>query len=756
MNKICFRFLFLLLIISSTKLSAQDRPIGYWRAHMPYTEVKGVVTDGVRFYVATKESFFTYNAATNEISKYSKVEGMADVEMSAIAYDATTDIVVLGYKNTNIDLFIDETFYNIPDIKIKTINGIKEIYQIYTEGGMAYISTSFGVVVLDLMKKETKETYTFTSNNQTIPIKSFASDASHFYAATPIGLYRASKNSPNLQAFSSWQMVDTNTGFINVFNANNSLFAATINSVYEWKNNSLSFFYESPYQITRLSAAQSGLFINEYIPSAFSGKIKKVDFTGNVLDSFATKGKPTGVVRLSSGDDLYVVDEFNGLTKYTNNTAQNEIKPQGPTNYGCFDMDVINNSLWLAHGGYDREFRYIFNQGGVSKFENEQWQNFTPSNNPVMANTTDYVRVIRDPDEDAVYFGSFSYGLFRYANGIVENLTSSSPQFENADGDPGSYRISGLAYDAEGNLWMTQSSAPHELLVKTKDGQYYNFLGAGSRLRAASVIVDDHNQKWYITPGTGVAIYNDNGTISDLTDDAAGRIDVSKNLPSNNTYSIAKDKDGAIWIGTSDGIGIVNCPSEAIQGDCNVEKRIVQYDNFAGFLFQGETVLTIAVDGANRKWIGTTNGVWLISPNADKIINRFTVDNSPLPSNSIQKIAIDPVTGDVYIGTDLGLVSYRSTATEGTEAVTNVVTYPNPVPSAFDGTIAIKGLPANSDVRITDITGQLIYRTRALGGQAVWSGKDYTGRRPQSGVYLIFASNNDGSQTYQGKMVFME
>src|SRR5690606_26239792 len=125
-------------------------------------------------------------------------------------------------------------------------------------------------------------------------------------------------------------------------------------------------------------------------------------------------------------------------------------------------------------------------------------------------------------------------------------------------------------------------------------------------------------------------------------------------------------------------------------------------------------------------------GVWLISPDGDKIVYRFTTENSPMPSNDVQKIAVDPITGDVYIGTTLGLVSYRSTATDGGETNESVITFPNPVPSGYNGTIAIRGLSENADVRITDISGQLVYRTTALGGQAVWNGRDYTGTRPQS------------------------
>lgn len=255
--------------------------------------------------------------------------------------------------------------------------------------------------------------------------------------------------------------------------------------------------------------------------------------------------------------------------------------------------------------------------------------------------------------------------------------------------------------------------------------------------------------------------YNDNGTPGEPADDSYYQLVTgvgNGNLPSNNVYCIAKDLDNSIWIGTDNGIGIVsNCTfGPGTTPSCDAVLPIVQYDLFAGYLFAGYTVTSIAVDGANRKWVGTDNGVWLLSPNANSIIYSFNTTNSPLPSDVIQKITIDQVTGDVYIGTANGLVSFHGTATRGDSSNSNVLIFPNPVPTGYDGTISIKGLVANADVRITDIDGQLVYKTTALGGQAVWNGVDYTGHRPQSGVYLVFASSSDGSQTYAGKIVFIQ
>ena len=160
---------------------------------------------------------------------------------------------------------------------------------------------------------------------------------------------------------------------------------------------------------------------------------------------------------------------------------------------------------------------------------------------------------------------------------------------------------------------------------------------------------------------------------------------------------------------------------------CDAVLPVVQQDNFAGYLFRDEQVQHIAVDGANRKWVATQNGVWLISADAEKTIYRFTESNSPLLSNDVKQIAIDPTTGEVFFATARGICSFRSTATENTESNNNVLVFPNPVPPGYTGTIAIRGITNNAIVKITEIDGRLVYQTRALGGQAIWNGKNYKG-----------------------------
>lgn len=758
MNKLFSLLITLSVLSHSIKGSSQGMPIGYWKSHLTYNNAINATTDGVTVFAISDQSFYTYNAATKELSTYSKVEGMADVGMACIAYDATTDYTVLAYTNGNIDLFKDETFKNIPDIKLKTITGLKKINQIYTDNGMAYISTNFGIVVINLSKQETKETYSFTQNGSNIEIKEFTSDANYFYAATVNGLYKANKQNPNLQAFASWQQLDGRP-LKSICTSNNTTYVSTSDSLFKIQNDTLAFVYKSPYAINTIDAENNGVWVNESIDAVFSGSIKKINFSDQITDSIRTKGKPSKTLMLSD-QSVWIADVYYGLFRRDNGDNLSLYKPGCPAASTSYDLLPLNGELWIAHGGYDENWTYTYGTGGLSHFKDNNWTYYNNRTNQTFYDNdiTDMISLARDPVNGTIYAASYRNGLFVINPDGSTNYYKLGTNFlEPTQGDPNAYRVSGLTFDQNNNLWLTQAGAVHEIAVKTPDGNWYKYSGAASSRYAASVITDDYNQKWYIMPGgnAGVAVYNDNYTPDNPNDDyytkfSTSDIDAFVNC-------IVKDKQGAIWFGTNDGIGVISCsPDQIASGNCKITRPIVQYDQFAGYLFQNEKVKTIAVDGANRKWVGTTNGVWLISADGNTIINRFTVDNSPLPANAIQKIAIDPVTGDVYIGTTAGLVTYRGTATEGGTSSQNVLVFPNPVPSGYSGTIAIKGLSENADVRITDITGQLIYRTKALGGQAVWNGKDYTGHRPQSGVYLIFVTNSDGSETFVGKMVFME
>ncbi len=760
------KLLISLLSIIGLQANAQDRPIGYWRSHLPYNTAVSAAFDGITMYVASEQAFYTYNIATGELAPYSKVEGMADVGMSYVGYDALTRTAILAYKNSNIDLFKDGSFYNMPDLKLKTTSSTKNINHIYTHDGLAYLSTDVGIVVIDLDKQEVKETYSFSRNGVNIPILRLAMATDTLYAVTNKGLYKAPKNGVNLQDFSRWQIMDTNRYFNGITRFDNKIFVSTPDTVFAVNNNLLTGIYtDADSSFIGLDSATGGIWVRESFPATFSGAVEQIDANGQLIDSVSVTGVPKIVIGTEAGS-IWFADAYYGMaTKEPNRPKVYMPRPEGPQSYSNYDVWARNKEVLVAHGAYDQFYTFQNSGDGFARFKDEKWVSYRLYDYPPLGtNSYDFIRVTEGPD-GSIYAGSTQSGLFiLHPDGSYEHLKADNSPLDEAISAAGKVRIHGIAFDEQGNLWVNVFTGRNELAVRTKEGIWYEYNVPFPRSPipngSANIIIDRNNLKWYSAPGGGgLIVYDDNGTLDNPSDDRYRQLLTGQgtgNLPDNEVYCIAEDKNGAIWFGTGNGIGIINCPADVIERQCEGELRVVQYDNFAGYLFQNENVRALAVDGANRKWVGTNNGVWLISADGNSIVSRFTAENSPLPSNLIQKITIDEVTGDVYIGTEQGLVSYRGTAVEGDAQNSDITVFPNPVVSGYQGPIAIKGLVENADVRITDVSGQLVYRTRAFGGQAVWNGMDYTGRRPQSGVYMVFVTNRDGSQTNVGKLVFME
>ena len=230
-------------------------------------------------------------------------------------------------------------------------------------------------------------------------------------------------------------------------------------------------------------------------------------------------------------------------------------------------------------------------------------------------------------------------------------------------------------------------------------------------------------------------------------------------MPNNNVYCITEDKDGQIWVGTEEGIAIFSCPEGIFDATtaCRQSDRITStLDLYTEYLFETDYVYAIEVDGANRKWVGASSGVWLLSEDGKEIIHNFNTENSPLPSNEIFDIKVNKATGEVFFLTNEGFVSYVSDATEGAETHSEIKAYPNPVRPDYTGFISITGLVQDAFVKITDEHGVLVDEGYALGGKYVWDGKDYNGKRVNSGVYYIFSANTDASEKAVTKIAFIK
>ena len=366
-------------------------------------------------------------------------------------------------------------------------------------------------------------------------------------------------------------------------------------------------------------------------------------------------------------------------------------------------------------------------------------------------------------ESEHIRVASVTSGMLDFNNNAFTYYSKNNSTLLPAVGNETQTIVHGIAHDESGNLWVVNSGIRDVIHVLKNDNTWRIFnmsgLGIGNPF-AGYILIDQNNFKWVNFFGGGGAktigllVFDDAGTIDNTSDDRKKFID----LPAASTpRCMAVDLDGQIWVGTDKGPQIIYSPSSAFDGDVTPQQILIKQDNSYQYLLELETVTAIAVDGANRKWLGTANsGVYLLSSDGQVEIHHFTAENSPIFSNNISCINIDPQTGEVFIGTDKGMISYQSDAIEGTDACENVLVYPNPVRPGYNGAIAVRGLMNNAKIKITDISGSLVYEGTALGGQAIWNGQNLKGEKVYTGVYLVFASDDAGENSCVTKLLFVK
>lgn len=732
-----YRFLTLLGILFCWNIpSRAQTPIGQWREHLPGLPAIAVTVNMDKVYCATSSGLFSVSTGEEQdITRYSKVNGLHDIGISTIG--SNNKSVLVAYRNSNLDLLQGNNIYNIPDILRKQVSADKSIFRIFLSNNNAYLCTGLGIIVVNLSKAEISDTWITGTNGEYTPVYAIAILNNYFYAATAEGIKRAPVTGSNLADFSNWtsmqQGLQPDT-VDQVILLGTQLICRQGKQLYQLVNDTWQPWYTDGNTITDLSVNNQQLLICEQDHP----RVITVNINGTLTNTLQDKYIQAPLAAVTYEQETWIADSLHGLIRY-NAGLFTPIAPDAPASIITGDMIFVNNTLWAAAGEIPTG-----NTNGYYTFYKGEWRQFRPDS------IKNLVTLTAAPEGNGIYAGSIGGGL------LFLGTDGNHVRYNNAT------NVSGLATDALGNLWVADYGATRNLLVKKPDNSWLSFRSpyAQTYNAVSQLLTDDYGQVWIVSPqGNGLFVFNHANTLDNTADDQWRQFRLGAqqgNLPSNDVYCIAKDKNGGIWVGTGRGIAIVNCAEQAAYGTCNAILPIIQQDNFAGYLFQDEQVNTIAVDGANRKWVGTLNGAWLVSEDGEKILEQFNTTNSPLPGNHIYKITIDPLTGEVYFATEKGLMSWHGTATEGMAMhKDSVLVFPNPVPPAYGGTIAIRGLAQNALVKITDISGRMVFQTRALGGQAIWSGTDYTGHRPQSGVYLVFATSEGGTEHLVSKIVFI-
>lgn len=759
--------LFISLFTFHFSLQAQNAqvPIGYWREHLNYNTTQAVVK-GDKIYCATANNVFSVDA-NNDEQRYSKVNGLNDIGVSAIGWDETTQQLVIAYTNSNVDVLKADAVKNIGDIKRSTVVGNKTINLIYCNSGFAYLCSGLGVIVLNLTKYEVNDTWYIGNGGAQIEVNGIATDGSFWYAATSEGLKKASVNAANLANYINWQNSSGSNGLSNgavqnIVLAGGKIVVLKNDTLLVQNGNNFSVLYSDVnWQITNLNSSNDKLLLCQQNKLTGVGRVLQLNANGAIENTLINS---TYIVSpkqaIIDNGSLWIADNKEGLSKY--NTTYSSYIPDGPLGNADGDMLVTNNTLYAAAGSVNASWQAQQNRNGIYTFNGDTWDNIGYYSKPIFDSVSDIISFAIDPSNQSIWAGSYGGGLVNIDGATTKIYKAGNSSLQSVISTSKDIRVSGLAFDNANNLWISNYGAAQNISVRKANGSFKSFAipFVHTANAVGQITIDDANQLWIVSPlGNGLLVNNYGSNIDAINDDQWKFFKTgvgNGNLPSNTVYCTVKDKNGFIWIGTAKGIGVVQCPTEVFTQNCEAILPVVQQDRFAGYLFQDEAVHTIAVDGANRKWVGTKNGVWLISPEGDKIIYRFTADNSPLLSNDIKRIAIDAESGEVFIATANGICSFRSTATEGGETNSNVLVFPNPVPPSYNGTIAIKGLVNNALVKIAELNGRMVYQTRALGGQAVWDGKNYKGEKIASGVYLVIVRDDTGLEKIVTKIVVVK
>jgi hypothetical protein len=632
-------------------------------------------------------------------------------------------------------------------------------------------------VVINLERKEIKDSYFIGKEGDYLNVLDIATDGTSLFAATVSGLYKANAAEPNLQNYNNWVRItniphpDKKFNAIEFFNghiiANYTPDEWYSDEMYQLNGTVWTPFLPEIKYVTEISTTGNQIvFSSRNTVFVYNNNSEK---TGDI-HKYVFPGYEEAVIEPSSAcldaqNVLWIADLNFGLVKI--GTPSTRIVPEGTINNRIFSLSTNGQDLWIASGGRDASWNNLFFKPTFQLNREGKWSVFDRNAFATPNDFRDMVCVTADPkNPDHFFAGSWGGGVLEFEAGKFkkryDNFNSTlQTQLPNTPNEP-YVRIGGMAFDSKGTLWVTNSGVANVLSSLQTDGTWKSYgLGGLANKTVGKVLVTSKDDKWLLAPrGNGLYALNSANSMAKEQKVVAyfRNRDGEFITEMNDLYSMVLDQDGELWVGTSGGVAVYSNPEKIWKDEFMYASRPGLNLNDEKFhpLLEKETITAIAVDGANRKWFGTkSSGVYLISADGETELKHFNTENSPLLNDEITDIAINQTTGEVFIGTVLGLISYMGEATVGNDVFGDVYVYPNPVRETYEGSIVVKGLVDETDVKITDISGNLVYKTTSLGGQAIWDGKNLNGNRCKTGVYLVFLSDALGEQTKITKLLFI-
>ena len=773
--------IFIFLIILKLVAFSQVKP-GQWVDHLSYDYSNGVVKVGKTVYASNGFGLSKYDDFDNSIEKLTKINGLSDVGIKLLRKNDYNNKVMVIYNNTNIDVIEpDEKIVNISDIKRKIIQGKKYINEVYFKDNFAYISCGFGIVVFDTDKLEIKDTYYLGDGISALEVYQVTKNDTAFFAATPSGIFYGKTNT-NLSNYQNWKSLNNGiaTGPYNaIVNLNGKIIinyseklksnASLKDTLYEltnagWMKYSInaSYINSENKKLYEYSKYNKLLIIDQFGVAEYTSSGTRLIYLSDYGFNDGLYAKISDVY-FENNNLYWVADENHGLIKSGGGPwALNErIKLNGPSHNLVNDLDIKDGKLVVAPVDLGEVFNSQYQKYRANIYENSEWRSLK---NEFPDSIRDVNAVSIDPNnKEHIAFACMASGVVDFNNNKIQGVYTygNSPLVGINGGSD--IRVTGVSFDKNSNIWASITLGKKCIAVKKPNNSWtlLDFEQFVVQPTISKIMFDKSDQAWIILPrNVGLMIYKDVNGLSQPNTSNTKFLSTSPGngkLPSVDVRSTCEDKDGNIWVGTAKGIAVFYSPGNVFtNSNWDSQQILIEQDGHVQILLENDVITAIAVDGVNRKWIGTeSSGVYCFSPDGQEEIYHFTEETSPIYSNIIKDIATDETTGDVFFATDKGIQAFRTPIIKGFDDFTNVHAYPNPIRPGTSAPVYITGLIDESDVKITDVSGNLIWATKSQGGQVVWNLQSFSGTKAATGVYMIYCSSATGDKSATAKLLIV-
>jgi streptogramin lyase len=758
--------------------SASQSRVGTWKDYFSFVNATKIADAGDKIFCATDGGLFFRDLSDNSLNKISTRDGLNDVGIRSLAWNESKKMLLVAYQNSNIDLILNDKIINLNDIKRKLLSGDKTIYNIVFNGDRAFLACGFGVVDIDLTNSEIKGTYLIGENGTQVKVFDVETDGNTIYAATESGIFSAALGNTNLLDYRNWKKINTIPHYTEKFSQltrfNGNLIAVYTrdqwdgDEAYQYVNGQwqrilqgVGYFHDLQSNSKYLTATDREAVYTYDISLNRTGQIKSYTLGNETISPI----QPKCAICTVDGS-IWIADYENSMMRVSGQKYEQNL-PSGPLSNTVFSLTTFQRELWTATGGRTDPWNNQFRAPVFQNLKEDEWSYFSKKQYPVMTGFFDMIQVVVDPsDAGHIFAASWGGGVLEFKNSqFVKRYNNLNSPLETAipENPTEPYtRIGGMAFDKKSTLWITNSQSSKGLHSLSSGGEWKSFElpeVAGKQYTIGQIIVTANNDKWIVLPrGKDVYVVNNDGSKKKYLPVTSyfsnGEQEIYNRM--NDVYSIAEDLNGDIWIGTSTGVAVFANPVNVWRDGTYYayQPSLELNDGLYHPLLETETITSIVVDGANRKWLGTrSSGIYLVSDQGETEVLHFTTENSPLVSNTIICLALNQLSGELFIGTDKGLISYQSDAPQGSDDFSNVYAYPNPVRETYSGDINITGLMKDTDVRITDLSGNLVFKGTSLGRNLIWNGRNQNGNKVSTGVYLIFCADASGENTHITKLL---